>query len=200
MKLTLPEKLSGFQWTFETEGVEYAGIESDDIQVGDENIGLLKNGIVTMSWNGDIIDPSDENQNITINLKWRATTHGEVRKMIRLTSLITPAEGYTLSDEILDLKLEYSGSKGQNDFSLYQNQPNPQNDQTIIGFDLPADNHAKLSVFDVTGKIIAVVEGDFKGGYNTFILTNKQIPSTGVMYYRLESGEYSASKKMVLIR
>jgi hypothetical protein len=120
--------------------------------------------------------------------------------MIRLTSLITPAEGYTLSDEILDLKLEYAGANSQSDFSLYQNQPNPWNDQTIIGFDLPEDHHAKLSVFDVTGKIITVVEGDFKGGYNTFILTTKQIPSTGVMYYRLESGEYSASKKMVLIR
>ncbi len=200
MKLTIPEELSGFQWTLETEGLEYAGVSSDDIEIGDENIGLLENGIVTMSWNGDILHQSNANHDFTVVMRWKATAPGKVSKMVRLTSFVTPAEGYTPADEILDVKLRYSSEHGQTEFGLYQNRPNPWNGQTTIGFDLPKDDHATLTIFDVTGKIVSTIEGDFKTGYNTIVLTGKDIPSTGVMYYRLESGGYSASKKMVILR
>jgi hypothetical protein len=53
MTMTIPEMLSGFQWTFETEGLEFVSVSSEDIHIGDENVGILENGIVTMSWNGE---------------------------------------------------------------------------------------------------------------------------------------------------
>jgi hypothetical protein len=45
-----------------------------------------------------------------------------------------------------------------------------------------------------------IVEGEYKAGYNSITLTSKDLPIPGVIYYRLESGGYSAIKKMVLIR
>ena len=200
MKLFLPEAVSGFQWTFETEGLEYVGISSDDIQIGDENIGLLENGIVTMSWNGDLLNQQDAHHETSFVVRWKSLVQGKVSKMVRMSSLVTAAEAYTISDEILDAKLSYLNKASQPEFGLYQNKPNPWNSQTSISFDLPQANHAKLTVYDVTGKTVAIVEGDFKAGYNTIVLTAHDIPSSGVMYYRLDSGEYSASKKMVILR
>ena len=83
---------------------------------------------------------------------------------------------------------------------MYQNKPNPWNGQTVIGFDLPEAGDVLLTVFDVTGKEVVKITGTYKAGYNTIILTQKDIPTIGVLYYRLESGEYSASKKMVMIK
>jgi hypothetical protein len=184
----------------ETEGLQYVGVNSDQFQIGDENIGMLGDGVVTMSWNDANLNTMDVNQEMSFILSWKATTSGSISKMMRLTSLVTSAESYTVEDEILDVKLAYADSESQPDFGLYQNKPNPWNGQTTIGFDLPKADHATLTIFDVNGKTITMIEGDFTAGYNTIVLTANDVPSNGVMYYRLESGEYSASTKMVLIR
>lgn len=133
-------------------------------------------------------------------MRWRVTVAGKISNRIRLTSLVTPAESYTPSGEILDVKLSYVNGESTPDFNLYQNKPNPWNGQTTIGFDLPEDGVARLTIYDVTGQIVASFEREFKAGYNTVVLTEKDIRSSGVLYYRLESGRNSASRKMVLIR
>jgi hypothetical protein len=200
LKLTFPEVVSGFQWTMETDGLEYVGVSSGDIQIDDSNVGILENGVTTMSWNGEVLRDGQSNQDMSIILRWKATSPGKISNRIRLTSLITEAEGYTPDGEILRIKLTPSEANVSKEFTLYQNKPNPWNGQTTIGFDLPVDGHTKLIIYDVTGKMVTSMEGDFSAGYNTFVLTSKEIPSAGVMYYRLESGEFTASKKMVLIR
>jgi hypothetical protein len=96
------------------------------------------------------------------------------------------------------VKLTQTGHAAE--FALYQNTPNPWNDQTSIGFDLPEDASVTFTVFDATGKVVKTVKGDFVRGYNTITLNAKDLPTAGVMYYRLESGTYSASKKMVLVK
>jgi len=69
----------------------------------------------------------------------------------------------------------------------------------LIGFDLPHDAPAILTVYDVTGKVVKTVTGDYKAGYNSIMLTTKDIPMPGILYYRLESGSYSATKKMMTL-
>ncbi|MEO6131632.1 MAG: T9SS type A sorting domain-containing protein, partial [Saprospiraceae bacterium] len=200
MKLILPDDVSGFQWTFETDGLEYAGISSDDIQIGDENIGVPENGIVTMSWNGSTNSPPVINQGPVIALRWKVLTQGKLSKMIRMSSKVTSAESYTAMDEIMNVKLSFLHDQGQAEFGLYQNKPNPWNGQTLIGFELPADDHARLTIYDVSGKTLKTIEGEYKAGYNSIELTEKDIPTAGVLYYRLESSGNSASKKMIILR
>jgi hypothetical protein len=127
-----------------------------------------------------------------------AVVPGNVVEMIRLTSSVTEAEAYTAEGEILDVKLRKDGEAPE--FALYQNTPNPWNAQTSIGFDLPRDASVKLTIFDATGKVVRTIENEFKAGYNTIILNAHEMTTSGVKYYRLESGEYSASKKMVFFR
>jgi len=85
-------------------------------------------------------------------------------------------------------------------FALFQNEPNPFNQTTSIGFRLPSAADAKLSVFDAEGRLIFDKTDYFKEGYNTVQLEASQLRVPSVLYYKLESGSQVAWRKMVLVR
>ena len=199
MDISIPEPLSGFQWTMETNGIEFNGITDVNNGVGEQHVGILPNGIITMSWNQDLVTEEME-KGPEFTISWKVTGQSNLSEMIRLTSSVTQAEAYTPSGEIVDIRLVFEGEAEVSEFALYQNIPNPWKEETVIGFDLPESSKATLTVYDVTGKIIEVIEGNYEVGHNTIILNNKDLPAPGVLYYRLESSGYAASKKMTMIR
>lgn len=197
VELSASEGLEGFQWTLETNGIEFVAVRSNNIQINNSNIGIHDNGMVSMSWNAS--DEKDADANLSIVLEFKVTKPGSLEDMVKLNSAITEAEAYTKSGEIVDVKLKFSDDVIATEFALYQNQPNPWNGYTKIGFDLPADAPAKLVIYDVAGKVLKTIEGDYKKGNNTIMLSTKDISAPGILYYRLESGFYSATKKMMVI-
>ncbi|WP_236972050.1 T9SS type A sorting domain-containing protein, partial [Membranihabitans marinus] len=68
-----------------------------------------------------------------------------------------------------------------------------------IGFNLPEASDATLSVYDVTGKVLKVVEGAYGKGYNEVKLNSSDLNATGVLYYQLDTKTYTATKKMIVI-
>jgi uncharacterized repeat protein (TIGR01451 family) len=196
--MQIPAGLIGWQWTLATAGLELVSVTSDDIQIGDEHVAMLEKGIVTMSWNSLEETGADEVP-VTISMTWRATSPGKLSEMLTMTGAVTEAEGYTASGEIHALQLRF-GQQGPAAFALYQNQPNPWVGSTVIGFDLPVSGDALLTIYDVTGKEVFRQSASYKQGYNQIEITDKQLPVTGVLYYRLESGGFTASKKMILTR
>ncbi len=195
--LTIPEVLEGFQWTLETKSLEYVGISSDDIAISNENVGALNNGIVTMSWNQENDKKPADKKDITIVLQFMVTQSGDISHMISLSGKVTEAEAYTFDSEILDVKLDNQPEQVETEFALFQNEPNPWTGTTTISFNLPEAGHVKLSIFDVTGKMVKTVEGEYSSGHQSILLNKKDITTHGVLYYRLDSGNYSATKKMV---
>jgi subtilisin-like proprotein convertase family protein len=85
-------------------------------------------------------------------------------------------------------------------FALYQNEPNPFNSQTKIGFRLPEAAEATLSVFDTEGRLVFAKTDHFRQGLNSVSMEGTGVLTPGVLYYKLESGAHVAWKKMVLIR
>jgi hypothetical protein len=84
--------------------------------------------------------------------------------------------------------------------ALYQNRPNPFTSETIIPFYLPQATHATLTISDVSGKVVKVLEGDFTAGNHDFKVSRKDVSSTGVFFYRLSTAEgNTAVKKMILL-
>jgi len=69
----------------------------------------------------------------------------------------------------------------------------------LIGFVLPTSSAATLTVYDVNGKTVHQVKGEYTQGYNEISLSKSALGSTGVMYYQLESGDYSATMTMIVI-
>ncbi|MBS4036206.1 MAG: T9SS type A sorting domain-containing protein [Ignavibacterium sp.] len=86
------------------------------------------------------------------------------------------------------------------DFILYQNYPNPFNPSTKISWQSPVGGWQTLKVFDVLGRDMATLVDEYKdAGYHE-VEFNANSLASGVYYYRIQSGEYVETKKMVLIR
>ncbi len=85
-------------------------------------------------------------------------------------------------------------------FALYQNFPNPFNPATTITFDIPAAAHVELTVFDPLGRVIATVVNEEKEAGRYSVLWNGGTMASGVYFYRIRSGEFTATKKLMLLK
>ena len=89
-------------------------------------------------------------------------------------------------------------------YSLSQNYPNPFNPVTTINFSVPKQGHVNLKVYDIAGKEIVTLVNEQKSAGNykvTFSAANGGLNlSSGAYFYRLESGEFSEVKRMILLK
>lgn len=86
------------------------------------------------------------------------------------------------------------------EFALEQNYPNPFNPTTTISFDLPHQSHAVLIIYNVLGQQVAtVVNESLPPGRYTRTFEAGRLAS-GVYLYRLVAGQYSETKRMVLLK
>lgn len=85
-------------------------------------------------------------------------------------------------------------------YKLYQNYPNPFNPVTKIKFDIKESTHVKITVYDVSGKIISVLMNKLinTGSYEVEFDGNR-LPS-GVYFYKFEAGQFTDSKTMILVK
>ncbi len=89
------------------------------------------------------------------------------------------------------------------DFKLSQNYPNPFNSSTIINYQIPFEGNVKLSVYDMLGREIAVLENSFKTAGNYNYKFDAKNFSTGIYFYRLQiegAQTKSEMKKFVLLK
>ena len=85
-------------------------------------------------------------------------------------------------------------------FSLKQNSPNPFNITTTIIFSIPNYSYVSLKIFDNSGKEVrTLVNGDKPSGNYQIEFDASTLPS-GVYFYRLQSGDFTETKKLVLLR
>jgi len=193
-------EMFGFQMTLKTTGLELSDIIAGTIDLGEDNVAVHAKAI-TMSWARAKAVSADE---VLFTLVFRANQTGALNQMLSVGSRITPAEAYSMQNGELvttDINLGFVTPEVviASEFALYQNVPNPFKDQTIIGFDLPAATTATLTLYDITGKILEVVKGDFAAGYNEVSIDRQDIGGQGVVYYRLDAGIFTGTKKMILI-
>ena len=105
-----------------------------------------------------------------------------------------------LSDTLNPIGVIQNGNSVPEKFVLMQNYPNPFNPETKISFELPVNAFVKISVYDLTGKVIAVPHsGDLSAGSYTLNWSAAGI-SSGIYFYRLETEKYSDTKKMIVVK
>ncbi|TSA19503.1 T9SS C-terminal target domain-containing protein [bacterium] len=85
------------------------------------------------------------------------------------------------------------------DYGLGQNYPNPFNPATTIRFALPKACQVTLKVFDLLGREIALLVSENKAAGYYQVRWNANVPS-GIYFYRLEAGEFTESKKLMLVK
>jgi hypothetical protein len=103
---------------------------------------------------------------------------------------------------ITSVKNDLNGSEYPEHFNLYQNYPNPFNPETTFRFSVPFKCHVSLKIYNILGKLIAILidEEKQKGTYDINFNSNNYRLSSGVYFYRLESDDYSAAKKLLVLR
>ena len=90
-------------------------------------------------------------------------------------------------------------------FLVYQNYPNPFNPVTTLRYDLPEDAMVNITIYDMMGRVVSnLVNNQQSGGYKSvqWNATNNQGEpvSAGVYLYSIEAGEFTKTRKMVLLK
>lgn len=187
------DKIYGMQFTLDVKNADLQDIYVGSQKLSTENIAKLSDSRYTISWNDIEAISGDE----LISIQFMANVDGNIAEMISLNSAATQAEVYT-GDALNTGKLSLRfANDDASEFVLYQNEPNPFTEKTQITFSLPEAANATLKIFDVNGQMIYTKTGSFGKGVNAFTINKKDLTSTGVMIYQVESGNYISTKKMI---
>ncbi|MFA6027103.1 MAG: T9SS type A sorting domain-containing protein, partial [Ignavibacteriaceae bacterium] len=85
-------------------------------------------------------------------------------------------------------------------FALSQNYPNPFNPSTVISYQLPSSGFVTIKIYNVIGKEIATLVNEFQQSGNYSKEFSAGGLNSGVYFYTIKAGNFSATKKMILIK
>jgi photosystem II stability/assembly factor-like uncharacterized protein len=86
------------------------------------------------------------------------------------------------------------------DFILFQNYPNPFNPGTVISYSLPSAANVKLIVYNTLGQTVKILGNGYRSAGNYSFNFNASTLPSGIYFYKLEAGQFSQVKKMILIK
>lgn len=129
-------------------------------------------------------------------------------KEYRFTDNTTTSGSYTYRLKQLDNDGTFKYSKTvevtvnqiPNNYSLNQNYPNPFNPSTTIAYDILKTGFVRISVYDVLGKEIKLLINEQKNPGRYEIIFDAKELAGGIYYYSIRTGEFSQSKKMILLK
>lgn len=105
---------------------------------------------------------------------------------------------YTVIDEGTDISDNPNGIPTS--FGLSQNYPNPFNPATKINFVLPVKSDVHLTIYNVTGQQVKEFSGTFDAGYDGYFEWDAATNSSGIYFYKLTAGDFTETKKMMLLK
>lgn len=85
-------------------------------------------------------------------------------------------------------------------YRLSQNYPNPFNPSTNIEYSIPSEEFVTLKIYDILGRLVKTLVNGVKPAGNHRIIFNSSNFSNGVYFYKLNAGNFSSVKKMILLK
>ena len=192
------DKLAGAQMTlnFNIANLEFESVEvnKDVMNINDLGLSQVDNGKIVLSWVKPEIGHVNSSELFT--LKFRSFNNGKISDNIFLNDDVAKSEAYSTDLEVMDISLNFRNEHG---YSLFQNIPNPFRDETTIYFDMPKSGSATIEFFDLTGKVIDKIVGYYQDGTN-YVNVKFNDSVNGVIYYRLQSNDYTHTMKMLKLK
>jgi bacillolysin len=173
-----------------------------DLFTGDANI-VLQNG-ASIAYPKYSTDDSrlvfQRVENGSINLR-------QVQMAANKIQAASPSQGYVLAAQLPTwfaigqrTKVDDKSEPAPVAYALHQNYPNPFNPQTEIQFDLAQRGHAVLSVYNLAGQEVArLIDATLPPGTHRVSFNAAKLPS-GIYFYRLQTGVFGATKRMLVIK
>ncbi len=112
---------------------------------------------------------------------------------------------YTLEGQVYENRQQNNISSDIKQKNLFQNKlfgnyPNPFNPTTLINYEISRASNVKIKIYDVLGKEVITLVNEFKNEGNYQVTFDGRNFSSGIYYYKLETNDFNAIKKMILIK
>jgi hypothetical protein len=134
----------------------------------------------------------------TTNALWATTTAPGANQC--LAGWSAGAAGQLVKLTGVPVGIANNNNQVPNSYTLDQNYPNPFNPTTKITFALPKAGNVELRVYDLLGREVATLVNEFKTPGSYTINFNASNIASGVYFYTLKSGDFTNTRKMVLIK
>lgn len=138
-----------------------------------------------------------------LNLTWKSPADGGFYTKISAYVGIFIQDISTYNTHSIDtntVSVSQLSSVIPSDYKIYQNYPNPFNPSTKIKFDIPQNAKIKLTVFDISGKETEVLLNDNLSAGSYEFKWDASKYSSGVYFYRLQTEDFTETKRMLLIK
>lgn len=162
-------------------------------------VSAANNGIVTVAWfNAEhALNLKENDAVVTLRFKPRANV-----KAFSLTldpsSQVTDARGMVLSG--LSLEISAVEATIPTVFALGQNYPNPFNPLTTFQYDLPVPGYVTLLVYNVLGQVVDKLVDEWQNAGTYKVKWDGSGVASGMYFYRLRAGDFSDTKKAILLK
>ncbi|MGE5437278.1 MAG: T9SS type A sorting domain-containing protein [Syntrophothermus sp.] len=101
--------------------------------------------------------------------------------------------------EIPDMNKNNTGTM-EFEFALKQNYPNPFNPETKINYSVAKDGNVSLIIYDIMGREVLTLVNEQKTMGNYTVSFNASTLTSGIYFYRIQTGNFVETKKMVFLK
>ena len=199
------ENLTALQFalSIDKNAVQTTAVEKGDLpNCNDNTYGIFKeDGIVTAAWYrspNQRFAPSDSFT--LIHLTITPTENTRLSQILSINPIYTEGVAYDEKGQSAPVKLSFGNTTTVVEKpTLLPNRPNPFTETTTLSFILPEESRAKLTVYDLLGRVVMHTEQVFAKGLNEVLFDAKTAPSvsSGIFVVRLQTAMGMAEQKIV---
>ena len=190
------QELSGFQLAFRaSRSLERLKISSDLIDIDFDNF-AVDGDLLKISWSSAepiVVKEGD--------LLFSLHFDGEVDFQLLNEVEMFTTEAYNAAINPLSIEINTESEFDNNEWQVFNNTPNPFVDNTFIPFIAPGQSDLTLSVYDVNGRTIYNETRVVEKGYQKWEVSATDLGNVhGVLYYRLESDDFSSTQPFIRLK
>lgn len=132
----------------------------------------------------------------SVRCTWRAWAYNGIDSLQSLNSFIITLVRSPIGIQVISSEVPQK-------FALYNNYPNPFNPVTRINFDIPnlsSDKNVQVAVYDIQGALVEMIVDQELAAGKYSVDWNAANYSSGIYFYRVSAGNFTDTKKMILVK
>jgi hypothetical protein len=158
-------------------------------------------GTLTISYpNGNTLPSPPQSKPMRVTATGGVTTGTYTITVTGKGSNGTPVHKRTVSVRVSPTVSGVGNNVVINKYELYQNYPNPFNPVTRINYNLLHKTDVKITIYSMLGKVVSTFNKPQQEPGQHFVIFNARNLASGVYYYKLQAGEFTDTKKMLLMK
>ena len=196
-------EIAGFQWTIEMmPGLTFEGYESALLDIKNENIAVIERKgkkYLTMSFDHQKeIHKKDESP--MFYLIFSSSKTSALNQLIKFSGEVTTALAVMKDEEERNVSFWFRTKENTDAEYIYQNQPNPFKNETMIHLGLKKATEVNITIFDAKGSSIYNGVENLAAGSQVISINEKHVGNhVGVFYCRIKANEVNQVIKMLRI-